>query len=52
MQALGTPLLVGLPVLGLVLAVLGYGLVQALWLAPAVQRGRRWQRARALRGQA
>lgn len=49
MQALGTPLLVGLPVLGLVLAVLGYAVVQALWLAPALQRGRRWQRARELR---
>ena len=32
-QALGMPVLVGLPVL--------------LWLAPAVQRGRRWRRARA-----
>lgn len=51
MQALGTPLLVGLPVLGLVLAVLGYALVQALWLAPVLQRGRRRQRARALRDQ-
>ena len=49
MQALGTPLLVGLPVLGLVLAALGYAIVQALWLAPVLQRGRRLQRARALR---
>ena len=46
-QALGLPLLVGLPVLGLLLAALGYLAVQLLWLAPAVQRGRRWQRARA-----
>lgn len=47
MQALGLPLLVGLPVLGLALAALGYAAVQALWLAPAVQRGRRWRHARA-----
>ncbi len=46
-QALGLPLLVGLPVLGLLFAALGYLAVQLLWLAPAVQRGRRWQRARA-----
>ncbi len=46
-QALGMPVLVGLPVLGVLLAALGYLAVQVLWLAPAVQRGRRWRRARA-----
>jgi len=46
MQALGSPLLVGLPTLGLVMAVLGYAAVQLLWLAPAWQRRRRWARCR------
>ncbi|MBU1354849.1 MAG: DUF2062 domain-containing protein [Gammaproteobacteria bacterium] len=45
-QALGTPLLVGLPTLGLVMAVLGYATVQLLWLAPALQRKRRLARCR------
>ena len=45
-QALGTPLLVGLPTLGLVLAVLGYATVQLLWLVPALQRKRRLARCR------
>lgn len=44
MQALGTPLLVGLPALGLLLAMLGYALVHLLWLAPALQRHRRLRR--------
>ena len=35
MQALGMPLLIGLPTLGLLLAALGYATVQLLWLAPA-----------------
>ncbi|MNL81598.1 hypothetical protein D3C87_2087680 [compost metagenome] len=46
MQALGTPLLVGLPTLGLVMAALGYATVQLLWLAPALQRKRRLARSR------
>ena len=50
MQALGTPLLVGLATLALLLAALGYVAVHILWLAPAVQRGRRWQRCRAAGG--
>ena len=45
-HALGTPLLVGLPTLGLLLAVLGYATVQLLWLAPALQRKRRLARSR------
>lgn len=45
-QALGTPLLVGLPTLGLLLATLGYAMVQLLWLAPALQRKRRLARCR------
>lgn len=45
-QALGWPLLVGLPVLGLLAAVLGYVAVHLLWLAPAWQRGRRWAQGR------
>lgn len=46
MQALGTPLLVGLPTLGLLLAALGYASVQLLWLTPALQRKRRLARCR------
>jgi len=45
-QALGTPLLIGLPTLGLLLAVLGYVTVQLLWLAPALHRKRRLARSR------
>lgn len=45
-QALGMPLLVGLPTLGLFFAMLGYALVQLLWLAPALQRKRRLARGR------
>jgi uncharacterized protein (DUF2062 family) len=45
-QALGAPLLVGLPTLGLLLAALGYALVQVLWLVPALQRKRRQARMR------
>ena len=44
-QALGMPLLVGLPALGLLLAALGYATVQLLWLAPALQRKRRLARS-------
>lgn len=50
MQALGTPLLVGLPTLGLVMAVLGYATVQLLWLAPALQRKRRLVRGQKAAG--
>lgn len=46
MQALGTPLLVGLPTLAAVMALLGYATVQLLWLTPALQRKRRWTRCR------
>ena len=46
MQALGAPLLIGLPTLGLLLAVLGYATVQLLWLAPALHRKRRLARSR------
>ncbi len=45
-QALGTPLLVGLPALAAVMAVLGYVAVQLMWLTPALQRKRRWARGR------
>lgn len=50
MQALGTPLLVGLPTLGLVMAVLGYATVQLLWLAPALERKRRLVRGQKAAG--
>ena len=46
MQALGTPLLVGLPALAALMAVLGYVAVQLMWLTPALQRKRRWARGR------
>ncbi len=49
-QALGTPLLVGLPTLGLLLAALGYAAVQLMWLAPAWQRKRRLVRSRQASG--
>ena len=45
-QALGTPLLVGLPALAAVMAVRGYVAVQLMWLTPALQRKRRWARGR------
>lgn len=47
MQALGWPLLVGLPVMGLLLAALAYAVVQALWLAPVLARMKRLRRHRA-----
>lgn len=46
-QALGWPLLVGLPVLGLVLAALGYAVVQTLWLLPVLGRLHRLRQHRA-----
>jgi uncharacterized protein (DUF2062 family) len=48
-QAMGWPLVVGLPILGLVLAVLAWLLIQALWLMPLYQRlwrRRKFARAR------
>ena len=39
-QALGWPLVVGLPVMGLWFAASAYCLVQAFWLAPVVRRAR------------
>ena len=47
-QALGTPLLVGLPTLGLLMAALGYAMVQLLWLVPALQRKRRLAHSRSV----
>jgi uncharacterized protein (DUF2062 family) len=45
-QAMGWPLLVGLPLLGGALALLAYGAMQALWLSPAIRRSWRiWQLA-------
>ena len=41
------PLLVGLPTMGLTFAALGYALVHVLWLVPALQRKRRWEKCRA-----
>lgn len=43
-QAMGWPLLVGLPMLGAALALIAYGAMQALWLSPAIKRA--WQQAR------
>ena len=43
-QAMGWPLLVGLPLLGASFALLAYGSLQALWLSPAIKRS--WQLAR------
>lgn len=45
LMALGWPLLVGIPLLGVVLAALGYVLVQGLWLLPVWLRARRIQKA-------
>ncbi|AVT07496.1 DUF2062 domain-containing protein [Paracidovorax avenae] len=41
MHALGAPLAVGLPLLALVFAVMGYALVQALWWVPVWHRAQR-----------
>ena len=41
LMALGWPLLVGIPLLGVGLAVLGYVLVQIVWLFPVLLRARR-----------
>ena len=47
MQALGTPLLVGLPALAALMAVLGCVAVQLMWLTPPCrERKRRWARGR------
>jgi uncharacterized protein len=40
-EALGMPLLVGLPVLGLALGAIGFFVVQYLWLRPVLSRVRR-----------
>jgi len=42
-QAMGWPLLVGLPLLGAGFAVIAYAAMQALWLSPAIKRA--WQLA-------
>lgn len=40
-QALGWPLIVGLPTMGLLFAFWGYALTQVLWLRPVIARARR-----------
>jgi uncharacterized protein len=42
--ALGWPLVVGLPVMGLAFALAAYAIVQAMWLAPVLRRARRMKR--------
>lgn len=42
-QAMGWPLLVGLPLMGAGFAVIAYALMHALWLSPAIKRT--WQLA-------
>jgi uncharacterized protein (DUF2062 family) len=44
-SALGWPLLVGTPILGLIFAVIGYVLVQVVWLMPVYIRARRMQKS-------
>jgi uncharacterized protein (DUF2062 family) len=44
LHSLGWPLVVGLPVLGLLLAGLGYIIVQAIWLWPVYLRHRAMKR--------
>lgn len=46
-QALGWPLIVGLPAMGLIFASWGYALTQIFWLRPVIARARR-MRTRAL----
>ena len=48
-QAMGWPLLVGLPLLGAGFAALAYAAMQALWLSPAIKRAWRLFRRRARR---
>jgi uncharacterized protein len=43
-SALGTPLMVGLPIVGLVIAAIGYAAVHLLWRWPV------WKRAKRMRG--
>jgi hypothetical protein len=45
-QALGWPLAVGLPVMGLWFATIAYALVQIAWLSPVLARARRVRNAR------
>ena len=49
MTALGWPLLLGLPVMGALLASIAYALVQMFFLAPVVRRARRMQHSTAAR---
>ena len=42
--AMGSPLLIGIPLLGIALAVLGYVLVQIIWLFPVLLRARRMRK--------
>jgi uncharacterized protein (DUF2062 family) len=44
LTAMGWPLFVGLPLLGVALAALGYLLVQSIWLLPVCLRARRMQK--------
>lgn len=43
-KSLGWPLVIGLPILGLIMAANAYALVQILWLWPVFQRLRRMQK--------
>jgi uncharacterized protein len=45
-QSLGWPLVLGLPILGVLMALCAYALVQILWLWPIWMRFRRMQRKR------
>ena len=48
-QALGWPLVIGLPVMGLWFAINGYWLTNYLWLRPVVARARRMKARRSAR---
>lgn len=44
LMSMGWPLVVGLPILGGALAIVGYALIQMLWLLPVYRRARRWRK--------
>ena len=48
-QALGWPLVIGLPVMGVWFAINGYWLVNYLWLRPVVARAKRMKRMKEMR---
>ncbi len=49
-KAMGWPLVIGLPAMGLLFASWGYAITQILWLRPVIVRAKRMRDARAAKG--